>query len=208
MNPDAVLAAAAAAWARVGAGLTPADRAALGEELSRRRAAGPADHRAATERAAGLLAAALPEEFGAGGRSVAVPVAESGTVAGFTADDLAVLLLDGSPMAGPVLTAVRERLLAAPSVPKSELAGRERGLILLPAEDGPRVPRFQLAPDGMPRPVVLTVNRLLGAETDPWGAADWWLSPHAWLGSPPAALLGTPVEVQLPDLADLLTEEF
>ncbi|SCD30288.1 hypothetical protein GA0115250_10181, partial [Streptomyces sp. BvitLS-983] len=36
MNADAVLAAAAAAWARVGAGLTPADRTALGEELARR----------------------------------------------------------------------------------------------------------------------------------------------------------------------------
>ncbi|MET7510299.1 hypothetical protein [Streptomyces albidoflavus] len=208
MNPDAVLAAAAAAWARVDAGLTPADRAALGEELGRRRAAGPAGHRAATERAAGLLAAALPEEFGAGGRSVALPVAESGTVAGFTADDLAVLLLDGSPMAGPVLTAVRERLLAAPSVPEDELRGEGWGLIRLSGEGGPRVPRFQFASDGAVRAVVLDVNRLLEAETDPWGAADWWLSPHAWLGSPPADLLGTPAEAQLPDLARLLTEEF
>ncbi|WP_240679255.1 hypothetical protein [Streptomyces sp. B29(2018)] len=72
MNPDAVLAAAAAAWARIGAGLTPADRTALGEELARRRRApGPAAHRAATERAAALLATGLPGEFGAGGRSVA-----------------------------------------------------------------------------------------------------------------------------------------
>ncbi|MFF4612166.1 hypothetical protein ACFY1Q_21155 [Streptomyces albidoflavus] len=173
MNPDAVLAAAAAAWARVGAGLTPADRTALGEELARRRRApGPAAHRAATERAAALLATGLPGEFGAGGRSVPLPVADSGTVAGFTADDLAVLLLDGSPMAGPVLTAVRERLLAAPSVPASEMAGGESGLILLPAEDGRRVPRFQLAPDGAVRPVVLTVNRLLDAGADPRGAAD------------------------------------
>ncbi|AGI90414.1 hypothetical protein M3398_17875 [Streptomyces albidoflavus] len=209
MNPDAVLAAAAAAWARIGAGLTPADRTALGEELARRRRApGPAAHRAATERAAALLATGLPGEFGAGGRSVALPVADSGTVAGFTADDLAVLLLDGSPMAGPVLTAVRERLLAAPSVPASEMAGGESGLILLPAEGGRRVPRFQLAPDGAVRPVVLTVNRLLDAEADPWGAADWWLSPHAWLGAPPAGLLGTPDEAQLPDLARLLTEVY
>ncbi|SCE03871.1 Serine/threonine protein kinase [Streptomyces sp. IgraMP-1] len=202
-----VLAAAAAAWARVGAGLTPADRTALGEELARRRRApGPAAHRAATERAAALLATGLPGEFGAGGRSVALPVADSGTVAGFTADDLAVLLLDGSPMAGPVLTAVRERLLAAPSVPASELACGGSGLVLLPAEGRRRVPRFQLAPDGAVRPVVLTVNRLLDAEADPWGAADWWLSPHAWLGAPPAGLLGTPAEAQLPDLARLLTE--
>ncbi|MGW4973908.1 hypothetical protein ACWEP3_29110, partial [Streptomyces albidoflavus] len=168
----------------------------------------PAAHRAATERAAALLATGLPGEFGAGGRSVALPVADSGTVAGFTADDLAVLLLDGSPMAGPVLTAVRERLLAAPSVPAGELAGRAGGLILLPAEGGRRVPRFQLAPDGAVRPVVLTVNRLLDAEADPWGAADWWLSPHAWLGAPPAGLLGTPAEAQLPDLARLLTEVY
>ncbi|MGA5297027.1 hypothetical protein ACWDR5_12230 [Streptomyces koyangensis] len=209
MNPDAVLAAAAAAWARVGGTLTPADRTALAEELARRRGApGPAEHRAATERAAALLATGLPGEFGAGGRSVALPVADSGTVAGFTADDLAVLLLDGSPMAGPVLTAVRERLLAAPSVPQSELASGEGGLILLSAEGGARVPRFQLAPDGTVRPVVRTVNHLLDAELDPWGAADWWLSPHAWLGAPPADLLGTPAEVQLPDLARLLTEEF
>ncbi|MGW5389374.1 hypothetical protein [Streptomyces koyangensis] len=111
-------------------------------------------------------------------------------------------------MAGPVLTAVRERLLAAPSVPQSELASGEGGLILLSAEGGARVPRFQLASDGTVRPVVRTVNHLLDAELDPWGAADWWLSPHAWLGAPPADLLGTPAEVQLPDLARLLTEEF
>ncbi|MGN5376548.1 hypothetical protein ACQ4WX_00180 [Streptomyces lasalocidi] len=42
-----------------------------------------------------------------------------------------------------------------------------------------------------------TVNRLLLAQEDPWGAADWWLSGNLWLGGRPAALLG-----RLPD--DLL----
>ena len=92
MNPDAVLAAAAAAWARIGAGLTPADRTALGEVLARRRRApGPAAHRAATERAAALLATGLPGEFGAGGRSVALPVARSNVQR----------QIDGGPSSGP-----------------------------------------------------------------------------------------------------------
>lgn len=43
-------------------------------------------------------------------------------------------------------------------------------------------------------PGVAEVNRLLGAATDPWGVASWWLSPHGGLegGTRPADLLESP----------------
>jgi hypothetical protein len=50
------------------------------------------------------------------------------------------------------------------------------------------------------------VNALLGADRDPWGAADWWLSANAWLGTRPAGLLGTGRDRQLVDTARFLME--
>ena len=38
--------------------------------------------------------------------------------------------------------------------------------------------------------MVLAVNRLLDADEDPWGVADWWLGGNARLGAVPAQLLG------------------
>lgn len=40
-------------------------------------------------------------------------------------------------------------------------------------------------------PIVATVNQRLGAATDPWAAASWWLSPNGWLdpGVAPADLV-------------------
>lgn len=64
------------------------------------------------------------------------------------------------------------------------------GLIRLAQDDGSvAVPLFQLAPDGHPVDLVVRVNEVLGADDDPWGAADWWLSANAWLHRPPADLL-------------------
>jgi len=88
-------------------------------------------------------------------------------------------------------------LLAAPSLSEQEVmalgvAPRQPGLIRLPGRDEqgqPRLPAFQFGPDGQPVPVVLAVNELLGAGTDPWGAADWWLGENAWLDAIPADLI-------------------
>jgi hypothetical protein len=64
-------------------------------------------------------------------------------------------------------------------------------LIRLERGDGVvQLPAFQFDAAGRPIQIVLTVNRLLGAEDDPWGAADWWLGPNAWLGAVPADLIG------------------
>ncbi|MEU8694656.1 hypothetical protein [Streptomyces sp. NPDC048665] len=105
-----------------------------------------------------------------------------------------------------ILTHARQRLLAEPSFSLAEARYRcadravgTDGLIRLddPVR-GPRYPAFQFTGgDGGPLAVVRTVNRLLLAQEDPWGAADWWLSGNLWLGGRPAALLG-----RLPD--DLL----
>ncbi len=88
------------------------------------------------------------------------------------------------------------RLLAAPSL--TERRVRELGvrperadLIRLPGT-GQRnlLPAFQFAVGGQPVPVVAAVNRLLDAQSDPWGVADWWLGENAWLGGVPADLIG------------------
>ncbi|MBB5959576.1 hypothetical protein FHS29_006197 [Saccharothrix tamanrassetensis] len=55
---------------------------------------------------------------------------------------------------------------------------------------GCAVPGFQLDAQGQPIPVVLRVNRVLGAWQDPWGAADWWLNANVWLRDPPSTLIG------------------
>ncbi|MFD8698508.1 DUF3168 domain-containing protein [Kitasatospora purpeofusca] len=58
-----------------------------------------------------------------------------------------------------------------------------------------RLPSFQFdGASGRPLPVVVAVNRLLDADDDPWGVADWWLGANAWLDAVPARLLGTPAE--------------
>ncbi|WP_405003260.1 hypothetical protein OHV13_01730 [Kitasatospora purpeofusca] len=58
-----------------------------------------------------------------------------------------------------------------------------------------RLPSFQFdGASGRPLPVVVAVNRLLDADDDPWGVADWWLGANTWLDAVPARLLGTPGE--------------
>jgi hypothetical protein len=65
------------------------------------------------------------------------------------------------------------------------------GLIRLPRPDGRvSLPAFQFTSAGKPKPLVLRINELLGADTDPWGVADWWLCPNIWLTGTPADLLG------------------
>lgn len=107
----------------------------------------------------------------------------------------------------------RRRLLAAPSVSARELALRggdpdRPGLIRLDGDDGTlRLPAFQFDRAGDPVPVVLRVNRILDAEDDPWGVADWWLCPHAWLGAAPADLLAVTAAAVLVEVALGETED-
>ncbi|MER7987942.1 hypothetical protein ABTY53_20505 [Streptomyces noursei] len=87
-------------------------------------------------------------------------------------------------------------LLAEPAVPAAAVdlaADQARDLILLTDEnDVELVPAFQFDPaSGAPYPVVVEINRLLCADVDPWGAADWWLGSNVWLDAPPARMLGT-----------------
>ncbi|MDG4534006.1 hypothetical protein [Streptomyces sp. AV19] len=113
---------------------------------------------------------------------------------------LAELVADRAtaPCPAGIIVAVKRRLLAAPSLSAAEARDRcaeeplPRELIrLADPVRGDRYPAFQFAGEtGGPVSVVRSVNQLLLAEVDPWGAADWWLSGNTWLGGPPASLLG------------------
>lgn len=222
MNPYAVLAVAAGRWDRIAGRLDRAVRERLAELLVvvRQRRTGEDERWSAAEQAAGLLVRGLPEEFGDDEQarfvteSGAGPAGAAGlTVHGFSAEDLAVLLVDGHRMVGPVLGPVRERLLAAPALDAATV--RRRGgdpdapeLIRLTGTGGrARLPRFQFSEGTLPWLVVLEVNAVLVADRDPWGAADWWLSQNAWLGTRPARLLGAGRDQQLADTARFLMEE-
>jgi hypothetical protein len=95
------------------------------------------------------------------------------------------------------LQQVRDRLLAVPAYSAEELLALggdpdAEGLIRLrDGEGNPRLPAFQFDPRGAPLPVVVAVNQLLHAGSDPWGVADWWLGRNARLGGVPSRLLGT-----------------
>lgn len=224
MNPYAVLAAAAAQGGRIVALLAPGPRQRLAALLDRvrrdgRREPSPEQRYAAALDAVDLLAEELPELFGGEQQArftlTASPGAgaEDATHHGFGAEDLAVLLIDGHRMVGPLLGPVRERLLAAPALDVGAvlLGGGDPyapGLIRLGGRGGVvRLPAFQFTADHRPRPVVLDVNGILAADRDPWGAADWWLSTDARLDARPETLVGTVRERQLLDAARTLTEQ-
>jgi len=212
-----VLASAAAKWGLVAGrvGREARDRLAALLGLVRDRGRDEGIRRDAAREAAELLRERVPEEFGADAGARAVGTLDAGaqvTVQGFAVEDLAVLLIDGHRMVGPVLGPVRDRLLAEPALDAEDLlqhggAPFAPDLIRLRGEGGRvRLPRFQFSEDTLPWPVVLEVNALLSADRDPWGAADWWLSANAWLGTSPASLLGTGRDHQLADTARFLME--
>ncbi|MCX4529756.1 MULTISPECIES: hypothetical protein [unclassified Streptomyces] len=214
-NPYARLAAAAAEWDELHPRLAPEALRQLALLLAALRIADPEAAERAALLAARLLGEQLPDRFPGESRLTATPAPTDAVTAGhlgFSAEDLAVLVLDGHRMVGPVLGEVRERLLAAPSLGDAEaLEGGcdpyAPGLIRLHGAGGViRLPAFQFAADGRARPLVREVNALLDADHDPWGAADWWLSPNGWLDGVPARLLGTPQEQRLVSAAELLTE--
>ena len=121
-------------------------------------------------------------------------------------------LLDGHAMVGPVLGQVRERLLAAPALDCGTVRGHggdpyhPRLIRLLGRGGAIRLPRFQFSRGADPWPAVLEVNGVLDAAGDPWGAADWWLSPNAWLGDVPERLLGAGRDGRLTAAAEYLAE--
>lgn len=90
---------------------------------------------------------------------------------------------------------VEDWLLASPHHAAEELRRRGRDpdqphLIRLTRPDGNvQLPTFQFGDHYEPLDLVLAVNRLLDAEHDPWGAADWWLGPNTWLSDVPANLV-------------------
>ncbi|MFE0515044.1 DUF3168 domain-containing protein [Streptomyces sp. NPDC058964] len=108
----------------------------------------------------------------------------------------------------------RDRLLAEPALTAVDLRdafgvdadGAE--LIRLWSREGVELlPAFQFDGEGRPRPLVLTINGLLGAALDPWGVADWWLGPNLWLDAVPATLLGVGLDDQLLAAAGAVGEE-
>ncbi|MFJ8106729.1 hypothetical protein [Streptomyces sp. NPDC096132] len=113
------------------------------------------------------------------------------------------------PSVADLVAAARRRLLAAPSRAAGPGAGGSADVIVLAdPETGRRSPEFQFDPDtGRPLDIVVRINRILLADRDPWGAADWWLGGNSWLGGAPATLLGRVPDDRLADAALALVEE-
>ncbi|MFF5442129.1 hypothetical protein [Streptomyces achromogenes] len=109
-----------------------------------------------------------------------------------------------------IIAAAERRLLRVPALSATEARARCDGSAPPPEliRLGDRYPEFQFRPgDGTPYEVVLEVNRVLLADADPWGAADWWLSGNEWLdGGSPAALLGVRPDRELVVAAVALVE--
>jgi serine/threonine protein kinase len=94
--------------------------------------------------------------------------------------------------------AARERIRAEEQIGAGELALRregspqmlesmtrtlaEEGALALPVGDGYRYLTFQFDPHWQVIAEVAAANRTLGAATDPWGAASWWISPNGRIG--------------------------
>jgi hypothetical protein len=102
-----------------------------------------------------------------------------------------------SPVPGEeILAAVTGRLLRAPALGEPDVRGLgvdpdDPGLVRLTRPDGQHQwPAFQFGADGSVPAVVRSVNRLLGAQHDPVGTGDWWLSRNGWLQDVPARLIG------------------
>jgi hypothetical protein len=86
---------------------------------------------------------------------------------------------------------------------------RQRSVLLgLPHGNRYLYPSFQFDLERRTvRPEVESVNRLLEAAADPWGAASWWTCPNAWLGgAQPMDLAGTGRAAELVTAAETLLE--
>lgn len=203
MNLRQALAALAADWDGVRARLAPGDYThlvALVVEFSTETSPDVAADIA--EDIAVLLTDALPAEHPVR-RELSAP--ESRFSTGAEADWDLGATLHGCLLSGPG-PKVPSQVLEAEAVGEAEVRARgvatdDPGLIRLEHQDGDRWPAFQFGPSGQPLQVVRTVNRLLDATDDPWGAADWWLGENAWLDGVPARLLGQVADQVLIDAA-------
>lgn len=204
-------------WAETVGYLTAEDLQLVGDtaRLTAAAAAGTGDTRDA--RAAMLRLTTVLDDRLPGGHPVSIAISSGVMLAGpaaFTSQlpavaaslDAIVALRPAAAAdedAGPAQAAVpgdfdeaADWLLAAPALTGQQVLDggadpRAAGLIRLAGPDGrQQIPAFQFSLAGQPIAVVLTVNRLLDAEDDPFGVADWWLGRNAWLDAVPAELIG------------------
>lgn len=166
---------------------------------------GGADRVRAATRMADLLVQALPRDHPVrralvSGDLLHGPTADLPTLSRALREQITqIAVVD----AADILRIVTARLLAAPALIEQEV--RRHGcdpedpdLIRLDRPDGRRQwPEFQFAPGNGPVPVVREINGLLGADTDPIGVADWWLSRNGWLNDSPSLLIGQVPDEQL-----------
>jgi hypothetical protein len=229
MSTHKAIIALAQHWSGVVDALNTAGRAALAEILAEARAA--SDRRILKLRLVSLLIDALPVDHPVR-RAAADDDTDLSTAVAEAASDEALAYLIGvladlerrvfsnreaaepEPAAtvAQILAEARRRLLATPCLTREALVARgadptEPNVIRLLAADGTdRFPTFQFLASGATRPVVGRVNEILGAATDPWGVADWWLSAHSGLGRRPAELLtAADASVDEENAAELLT---
>lgn len=58
-------------------------------------------------------------------------------------------------------------------------------VVALPAAGHKLFPAFQFDTERREvRPIVVEINRVIGAKDDPWGAASWWLNPTGFADDP------------------------
>jgi hypothetical protein len=82
-----------------------------------------------------------------------------------------------------------ERLWVVP-MRSAPAVGEDAAVVVLERAGERFAPTFQFAgEEGGVASGVAEVNRLLDASEDPWGAASWWLTPHAALHAIPADAL-------------------
>ncbi|WP_329461496.1 hypothetical protein [Streptomyces sp. NBC_01431] len=181
--------------------------------------AAPDDDRAVRRALQGVRLALLPLPLDHPVRtaldSVRLVAAPPGPTAVAGARELMVLLAGSPPSLGPEPPAdAQDQLLSMSALSADEARARCGGAVpppelikLADPQGSDRYPEFQFAAGGgTPYEVVLTVNRLLLADIDPWGAAAWWLSGNTWLGGTPASLLGQLTDQQLVGAATALVE--
>jgi hypothetical protein len=191
---DPLLEAVAVHWDEVHAGLTPEQSATITDAaVEFDRTASPTGRLRIRLRLVRLLTGSLPDGH---------PVRRH-----ILAQDRAVrpaIEVDWDASAELIIGAAVDReirlakldLLAEPGYSPAEVRALggdpdQAGLLRLPVPGGGhRLPSFQFTAAGHVHPVVVTINGILRADTDPWGVADWWLRGNSWLDAIPADRLG------------------
>lgn len=93
-----------------------------------------------------------------------------------------------------ILRAAQARLLSTEVRDAPPQAPGDASVIAFTSPSGVVYPAFQFDRDGRLPAIVAEINALLGASTDPWGVADWWLTEDASLGVQPADLINGTTE--------------